>query len=48
MIDENEIGIGYGQDPKVYQLDKIRIASGICFDLNFDTLIEAYKPQNLS
>ena len=46
MIDENEIGIGYGQDPKVYQLDKIRIASGICFDLNFDTLIEAYKPQN--
>ncbi|NLB80077.1 MAG: carbon-nitrogen hydrolase family protein [Clostridiaceae bacterium] len=46
VIEENSIyQIGYGCEAKVIQLDFGRVACAICFDLNFDELLEQYISQ---
>jgi predicted amidohydrolase len=43
IIEENQSGIGYGTDASIYKTKDTKIVFGICFDLNFDSLLEKYK-----
>lgn len=43
IIEENAAKIGYGTEASVYITEKMKIVFGICFDLNFDALLERYK-----
>ncbi|MFA5341175.1 MAG: nitrilase-related carbon-nitrogen hydrolase [Clostridia bacterium] len=43
IIEENISKIGYGTEASMYIEDKMRMVFGICFDLNFDTLLDKYK-----
>ena len=46
-IGENDHdGIAYGTEAKLVKLDIGNVASAICFDLNFNELMEKYKAQN--
>ncbi len=46
VISENVNGdIGYGQKAELISLDFGNVASAICFDLNFDELLNKYIPQ---
>ena len=46
VIEENSLSnIGYGTDAKLIELDFGKVASAICFDLNFNELMEKYKVQ---
>ena len=46
VIEENtELDIKYGTEAKLIELDFGKVASAICFDLNFDELLDKYKPQ---
>lgn len=46
VIGEYEYGdIGYGTNADVIELDFGRVAPAICFDLNFDELLNKYIPQ---
>jgi hypothetical protein len=38
-------GIAYGTEAKIIKSDIGKLACAICFDLNFNTLYERYKPQ---
>jgi len=43
---ENEVGdVGYGDRAELIQLDFGKVASVICFDLNFDELLQRYAEQ---
>ncbi|MBE7026890.1 MAG: carbon-nitrogen hydrolase family protein [Ruminococcaceae bacterium] len=47
VIEENtQSDVKYGTEAKLVELDFGKAASAICFDLNFDELLEKYKPQN--
>lgn len=46
VVEENTVGdIKYGHDAELVQLDFGKVASVICFDLNFDELLYRYKEQ---
>lgn len=46
-VNENRNGdIGYGEKTELISLDFGKVASAICFDLNFDELLNKYIPQN--
>lgn len=46
-IGENDMNhIAYGTEAKLVQLDIGSVASAICFDLNFNELLEKYKAQH--
>ena len=38
--------VQYGKSPELIQLDFGKVASAICFDLNFDDLLNTYKAQD--
>lgn len=45
-MDENDTGrVGYGEKAEVIKTDIGKIACAICFDLNFNELLERYIPQ---
>ena len=47
VVEENTMSnSGYGTEAKVIELDCARVASAICFDLNFNELMEKYKAQH--
>ena len=47
VVEENtKNNIAYGTEAKAFDLDFGRVASAICFDLNFNELMEKYKPQH--
>ena len=47
VVEENTLGnVGYGTKTDLIELDFGKVASAICFDLNFDTLLEKYKVQD--
>lgn len=43
IIEENLSKIGYGTNASVYVTKDMKIVFGICFDLNFDSLLAKYK-----
>ena len=44
-IEHDDYGIDYGNDAKVIQTDIGNLACAICFDLNFNELLELYRGQ---
>ena len=42
--ENTDLGLAYGQEPMVADLDFGRVGAAICFDLNFTELLEAYRP----
>lgn len=47
VVEENTIyNTAYGTEAKAFDLDFGRVASAICFDLNFNELMEGYKVQH--
>ena len=47
VVEENSIGnVGYGTKSDLIELDFGKVASAICFDLNFDMLLDKYKVQD--
>ena len=44
-VEHDEYGIEFGKEPKVIQTDIGKLACNICFDLNFNELIEMYRGQ---
>ncbi len=42
---EFDIDIATGEDAKIINMDFVKVASVICFDLNFNELMEKYIPQ---
>ena len=43
--EHDEYGIGFGREAKAIETDKGKLACVICFDLNFNELLELYREQ---